>query len=170
MDAPSDESRRAPSAPPAARTFGHGPLHRWLGLELGERVASGAATRLAVRAEFLQEEGVVQGGILSALADATAVYALMPDLVQGESLTSIEFKLSFLAPGLPGGGPLEARSQVLRRGRTLAVCRSEVSQDGRGLCTGLFTYLFTRGPSPRAADSCEGAGSGEGRAPDLAPS
>ena len=125
-----------------ARTFGHGPLHRWLGIELGRQDAEGATCRLSPREEFLQEEGVVQGGILTALADATAVYPLLEGLGEDRSVTSVEFKLNFLRPATLAQGTLEATSRVLRRGRSLAVCTSTVRQADREVAHGIFTYTF----------------------------
>ena len=112
-----------------------------LGLELGARSDETAECRMAVRPDLIQETGVVQGGILSALADATAVYLCMPGLPDGDSLTSIEFKINFLRPGLPDGGPLVARAEAIRSGRRVKVCRSVVEQDGRALADALLTYL-----------------------------
>jgi len=124
------------------RSFGHGPVHRMLGLELLEHSPEAARIRLPVRAEFAQEEGVVQGGILAALADATAVYLLLDGLPEDRSLTSIEFKLNFLSAARLDAGPLEARATIIRRGGQIALCRSVIEQAGNLVAEGLFTYLF----------------------------
>ena len=114
-----------------------------LGLELLGRSATHAEARLQVREEFLQEEGVVQGGILAALADATAVYLLMPTLTREQTMTSIEFKLNFLRPALLSAGPLLARCDLIQRGRRIALARTLVDQGGHTVASGLFTYLFS---------------------------
>ena len=125
------------------RSVGHSPVHRMLGLELLERSATHAEARLEVREEFLQEEGVVQGGILAALADATAVYLLMPTLTREQSMTSIEFKLNFLRPARMGAGALLARCDLVQRGRRIALARTLIDQAGHTVASGLFTYLFS---------------------------
>lgn len=132
-----------PTDPPRRR-FGS-PAHDWLGLEPGERSASGAEIRLPVRREFLQEEAVVQGGIVAALMDATCVYALYPELGEQDRLTSIEFKLNFLGPAREGPDPLVARAEVIRNGRTVALVRASATQGEKSVAEGLFTYLYTRG-------------------------
>lgn len=114
-----------------------------LGLELGERTEDTACVRLPVRPEFLQEEDVVQGGILAALADATCVYLLLEGLPAERGLTSIEFKLNFLSAARVDRGELEARATLIRRGKKIALCRGVVEQAGRAVAEGLFTYLFT---------------------------
>lgn len=94
-----------------------------------------------MRPEIIQEKGVVHGGFLATLADTAAVYALVPDLDPDAALTSVEFKLNFLRPSVPEGGDLEARSQVIRRGRTLSLVDVDVFQEKRHVAKGLFTYI-----------------------------
>jgi len=135
-----------PDSSAPRRAFGS-PFHAWLGLETGARSAAGAELALPVRPEFLQEEGVVQGGVLSALLDATCVYALYPELDARDSLTSIEFKVNFLSPGLPERGRLVARAEVLKTGKTLALVKCVATQSERTVAEGLFTYVYTRAKS-----------------------
>jgi len=122
--------------------FNEVPVNRFLGYALVDRSAERSEITLAVRPEFVQEEGVVQGGIISALADTTAVYLFLPDLTPEQSMTSIEFKVNFLRPARSEAGDLHAVATVVRRGKSVAVCRVDVQQDGQCIATGLFTYLF----------------------------
>ncbi len=57
-------------------------------------------------------------------------------------MTSIEFKVNFLKPGLEDGGALAARATRIQRGRTIGLCDVEVRQADRLLMKGSFTYLF----------------------------
>lgn len=127
-----------------AATFAAVPLNRWLGYRLVEHGPTGARVAMAPRPECLQETGVVQGGILTAVADTAAVYALWPELPAGTRMTSIELKLNFLRPALPDAGDLEAVATVVQRGRKVGVCDVAVEQGGRRVAVGLFTYLFWR--------------------------
>jgi acyl-coenzyme A thioesterase PaaI-like protein len=83
--------------------------------------------------------------VLSALADTAAVYAILPALGADERMTSIEFKVNFLAAARPNGGEVIGRSELVRRGRTVAVVRSDVSQGATHVLTGLFTYVILQG-------------------------
>ena len=118
-----------------------GPVRDFLGLEVDSLSETGAVVRLAPRREFLQEKGIVQGGLLSALADACAVYGVLPGLPEHESITSIEFKVNFLRPARLEGGELIARSEVVRRGRRVVLVRARVEQGGAEVLDGLFTYM-----------------------------
>ncbi len=126
---------------PAQPRLPHGPIRDFLGLEVLELEEGSATVRLEPRPEFLQEKGIVQGGLLSALADAAAVYGILPGLPEGKSVTSIEFKVNFLRPGRLDAGPITARSNVIRQGRTVALSRVRLLQGERELMDGLFTYL-----------------------------
>lgn len=125
-----------------ADRFSHIPSNRFLGMRLLRRSTAVAEVELPLRPEFVQEEGVVQGGFVAALADIAAVYVLWPDLPPQRAMTSIEFKLNFLGPARPDAGPLRAVGTLLRQGRTIAVCESEVFQAGDRIAKGTFTYLL----------------------------
>ncbi|MBK8179016.1 MAG: PaaI family thioesterase [Planctomycetes bacterium] len=120
------------------------PVNRELGLRLVEHTPSTCRVAMAAQERHVQGEGLIQGGVLSALADTAAVYLLLPTLAEGETCTSIEFKLNFLAPARVGAGELVAAGRLVKRGRRLAVCAVDVEQAGRPVATGLFTYLFLK--------------------------
>lgn len=122
--------------------FDEVPANRHFGFRLLERSAQGATIAMEPRADLMQEEGVVHGGALSALADSAAVHAFYEDLPPDRSMTSIEFKVSFLSSARDGDGTLLARSRVVRRGARVGVCEVEVTQRERLVAKGLFTYLF----------------------------
>ena len=86
-------------------------VNKFFNYKLISRSSEEAVVSMEVREGFLQEEGVVQGGILSAIADTAAVYTFYPDLDETEVMTSIEFKVNFLRPALPGrSGPWASRN------------------------------------------------------------
>jgi uncharacterized protein (TIGR00369 family) len=122
--------------------FDRTPVNRHLGFRLVARDAAGATVAMDAQPAHAQEEGVIHGGILTALADTAAVYALLPDLPPDRTTTSIEFKMNFLRPARPAAGELRAVSRLVRTGRTIAVCEVDVHQDAVQVATGTFTYLF----------------------------
>ena len=90
---------------------------------------------------FVQEEGVIHGGVITALADTTAVYLLHPELAEGRSMTSIELKMNFLRPALAGASNLKAGARMVKRGKIVSVCEVDVYQGEKAIAKGLFTYL-----------------------------
>jgi uncharacterized protein (TIGR00369 family) len=125
-----------------ARVSTLGPAHRLLGLELLERSSEHATFSMQPRPELLQETGILHGGILAALADAAAVYVLLPDLPATKSVTSIELKINFLRPATLEAGPLHAVARLVRRGGTVALCHVELTQNDRPIAVALSTYAF----------------------------
>ena len=138
---------------PAA--FARVPSNRLLGITSVVHDDGGATVVLAPRAELAQEYGVVHGGFLAALADTAAVYALLPKLKPGERMTSIEFKVNFLAPADPNGGGLVAKAAIVKAGRTVRVVTVDVRQEVEAAATGaaprhVLTGLFTYAVLPEA--------------------
>lgn len=125
-----------------AELFARTPSNRFLGIELLHCSQERVELRQPVRAKFLQEEGVVQGGILTALADMAAVYLLWPFLPKDRALTGTSCAMHFLRAATLAGGELRAVATPLRIGRTLAVCESELFQGGHRIAKGTFTFLI----------------------------
>jgi len=97
---------------------------------------------LDVSSDQTQETGVVHGGLLSSLADASAANLFQPYVPDHLITTSIEFKMNFLRPVLADRGTLTAHATVLRRGRKVAIAEVEISQAEKMVAKGLFTFLF----------------------------
>lgn len=128
--------------------FDETPINQFLGLQLLQSDSAGGKVTLPDCSRVTQEDGVVHGGILSTLADTAAVYAVIPTLAEGTSMTSIEFKMNFFRPGRSGNGPLVAQSKIIKGGRTVNVCESTVLQNDVELAKGIFTYLTLEGLKP----------------------
>jgi uncharacterized protein (TIGR00369 family) len=121
------------------------PINRLLGLELRSAGPGSATVSLPAREEVTQEYAVVHGGVLAAVADTAAVYALLPMLADGERMTSVEFKVNCLGAALPDRGDVVAQSSIVRKGRTIAVVHVDVRQGEQIVLTGLFTYIIFSG-------------------------
>jgi len=122
--------------------FADVPVNRFLGLLLRSRNAQRVELELPLREELLQEGSVVQGGILTALADTAAVNLLWPHLPADRTMIGTSCSMQFLAAATLERGPLRAIASPLRKGRTMAVCESEVFQGERRIAKGTFSFLF----------------------------
>ncbi len=91
------------------------------------RDGAGAHCLLLTRPEHLNSGSMVHGGLLMSFVDyalATAAGAL-----DGKFALTVSLNCSFLNAGRLGP-PLEARTRLLRSGRTLSFAQGEVVQDG----------------------------------------
>ena len=71
-----------------------------------------------------QQHGFFHAGIISSIADNAAGYAAFSLMEENSSILTVEFKLNLISPG--DGETLIGKSSVLKNGRTLTICRSEV--------------------------------------------
>ena len=133
-----------PRKPPEEleKAFRRVPVNRHLRFRLISRSKQGAVVSMDLQPRHLQEEGVVHGGILTAIADTAAVYSFFPDLEPDRTMASIELKVNFLRPAQLEEGPLFARSRVVQRGRKVGVADVEVTQSDKLVAKGTFTYMF----------------------------
>lgn len=116
-------------------------LMRHLGVEI-LRVAPGEI-ELAVpyRQELGQQHGFFHAGVTSAIADSASGYAALSLFPPGTGVLTTEFKINLLNPAK--GKRLEAEGRVLKSGRTLSVCRSEVFALDGDRRTHVATALLT---------------------------
>ena len=74
--------------------------------------------------QLTQQHGFFHAGVIGTLADTAAGYAAFSLMNFDSSILTVEFKLNLIAPG--EGELLIGVSNVLKCGKTLTICRSEV--------------------------------------------
>jgi acyl-CoA thioesterase len=102
-----------------------------------------ARFELAVETKHLNPLGVVHGGVIYSLADTAMGGALFSRLDGQEQCTTLEIKMSDLAPVT--GGTIAAEAAVVQRTRRIGVLEAKVFDDGDrlvALATGTF-YIQT---------------------------
>lgn len=117
-----------------------GPFHRWLGLEVLS-VADGA---IEIRAKWREEwvvnpdRGYTHGGILAALIDLTADWALVSRT--GRGVPTIDMRVDYHRAAMPGD--LVARGKLVKWGSQYAVAEAQViDKDGALVASGRGVYL-----------------------------
>ena len=117
-----------------------GPFHRWLGLEVLS-VADGA---IEIRAKWREEwvvnpdRGYTHGGILAALIDLTADWALVSRT--GRGVPTIDMRVDYHRAAMPGD--LVARGKLVKWGSQYAVAEAQIiDKDGALVASGRGVYL-----------------------------
>ena len=117
------------------------PYAEHLNFREGQSEAGVGATHLTIAEIHRQGAGVVQGGLLTALADHAFYLAVRSTLNPGEATTTIELKLNFLAPAREG--ELTATAKIISRGGRIVVGSMEiVDQNQNQIAVGLGTYII----------------------------
>ena len=126
-----------------------GPFAELLGIRPGQSDQGVGTAFMTVADRHRQGAGVVQGGILVALADYAFFRACRSVLKEGEHAVTIELKMNFIAPARDG--ELTARSVIKNRGGRIIVGDMEINgPDGELIATGIGTYMtvYDRSANP----------------------
>lgn len=119
------------------------PYQRFLGLELIEADEGAVTLRLPFRKEFLRQDGSewIHGGVISALADIAADYAIVTRT--GAGVPTIDLRIDWLRPA--PAGALIAHAKTLKVGRTISVAEVEIEDEsGRIVALGRGAYASPR--------------------------
>lgn len=103
------------------------PVAGLLGFDLTEVGAGRVVFTCAPDPSMYNAIGVVHGGIVCALLDAAASFALLSVLPRGKSLTSVEIKVNFLRAIDPDGGILSAEGAVVKAGSRIGFTTGTVT-------------------------------------------
>jgi uncharacterized protein (TIGR00369 family) len=115
-----------------------------VGATVAEVEPGHAVIELEVHAGHRHEGGVVQGGIITQIADAAMGMALMTRQEDGMSNTTMELKINFLRPVVDGR--LRAVGRVVEMRRTLLFAEADVLDDrGRLVARASSTCLAIGG-------------------------
>ena len=71
-----------------------------------------------------QQHGYFHGGVVGAVADNVGAYAAFSLLPRTSTILTVEFKINLLVPAL--GVVLYGRGHVVRSGRHISTCRSDI--------------------------------------------
>lgn len=74
-------------------------------------------TRLKLQKHHAQQDGFAHAGVIATMADHTAGYASYSLVPEGQSILSLEYKISYLQPA--SGEFLECKAWVLKPGKRI---------------------------------------------------
>ena len=106
-----------------------GGLHAFLGFQIIDVGPGTMHGRLEVRDELLTHIGNMHGGVLSAFCDHMLGCVCYPVMKQGQWAATTEFKINLTAP--VSKGVVDAYATIVNMGRTQAVVRIDLMNEGR---------------------------------------
>ncbi|HEX2681428.1 MAG TPA: PaaI family thioesterase [Candidatus Dormibacteraeota bacterium] len=102
------------------------PCYLLLGMR-GIEASDGQVTLAIGTSPWLcQAFGVIYGGAIAYLADATMIIGAGGTVPAGTAFNTIDLKINFLRPVLPGSGEVQATARVVHRGRTIALVNCDI--------------------------------------------
>lgn len=114
---------------------------KFIGAKLVEVEPGYCEIHLPYKKELSQQHGFFHAGVIGTIADNTGGYAAYSLMGAESSILTVEYKLNLVAPG--DGDLLIGRARVVKPGRTLTVCRSEVFVVKNGIEKLCATSLMT---------------------------
>lgn len=114
------------------------PLHGYLGLELTDPANPAAGVAFTVGEPSVNNNGVLHGGVVTAVLDVASYLATLPTLGQGENAVTHDLSASLLR-AVDAGARVAVAGEVLRRGRRLVFVRAEARCEGRLVAVGQVT-------------------------------
>jgi acyl-coenzyme A thioesterase 13 len=109
-------------------------------------VSNGSAVfALTIQPAFLQNHGVLHGGVIASLIDTAAAFSVSSLLQPGETTTTIDLTIHYLAAVTEG--EIVAKSEVVRAGRKVVILSIQVHDDKDNLvATATSAFLRRRPP------------------------
>jgi uncharacterized protein (TIGR00369 family) len=122
------------------------PFHQWLGLTVLAVGDDSIEIKATWREEWVVsvERRYTHGGILAALIDLAADFALLKQT--GRGVPTIDMRIDYHRAAMPGD--LIARGKVIRSGSQFSTAEAQIFDlDGKLIASGRGTY-FTAPPKP----------------------
>lgn len=142
-------------------SFGRQAFMTFVGAHISELKPGFCEIEVPYKRELSQQHGFFHGGIIGTVADNAGGYAAFTLMPSDASILTVEYKINLVAPG--DGERLVARARVIRPGRTLTLCSSDVFVVKSGVQTlcasALVTLMALHGKSDKPAWE-------EGRSPE----
>ncbi len=116
------------------------PFHRWLGVTVTALHDDGIELTAKWREQWVvnTERGYTHGGVLAALIDLAADWAMVKQT--GRGVPTIDLRVDYHRPALRGD--LVAHGKVIRSGRQFATAEAQIfDAEGKLLASGRGTYL-----------------------------
>jgi uncharacterized protein (TIGR00369 family) len=115
------------------------PFINFVGIRVPQLGQGYARFVLPFKAELANSIGLLQGGMIAALADETVAFALYSLVKEGETINTVEMKINFL--GAVKDGEVEAEARITKRGRTISLGEVVVRQGDRLIGKAMCTYI-----------------------------
>jgi acyl-CoA thioesterase len=119
------------------------PYYQLLGIEIVKMRKGVSTLRMRFRKELTHALGMMHGGAIASLADSAVAMALITLVDPSDRITTIEFKVNFVAP--VEEGRLTAQAKILHRGGKTAVGDVEVlNEKGDLVAKVIATYSIKK--------------------------
>ncbi len=112
-----------------------------LAIRVVRKHRDGVTIACPLRADYVNSQGVLHGGIIASIADEAAWHAMLHAYKGQRNATTSELKINYLRP--IAVTKVIARAYALRAGKTLFVSRVDIfDAEKRLAAVGIVTYML----------------------------
>lgn len=122
-------------------SFDRQPFMKTVGASISELVPGACEIQLERDESLTQQHGFFHGGLVAAIADSAAGYAAYSLFPEDSTVLTVDYDARFLRPA--DGNLIKARAEVIKPGKTLYVCKADVTVEKDGKWSHCLTGLFT---------------------------
>ncbi len=115
------------------------PFIKFVGIRVPQLGQGYARFVLPFKPDLANSIGLLQGGMIAALADEAVAFALYSLVKDGETINTVEMKINFL--GAVKEGEVAAEAHIFKRGRTISLGEAVVRQGERLIAKAMCTYI-----------------------------
>ncbi len=115
------------------------PFIKFVGIQVPLLGKGYARFVLPMKPDLENSIGLLQGGMIAALADEAVAFALYSLVKEGETFNTVEMKINFL--GAVKEGEVEAEAHIFKKGRTISLGEAVVRQGERLVAKAMCTYI-----------------------------
>ena len=124
----------------------HEPAMAMLGVRLVSVEPGEVVMTLDPGPEHCDHRGQVHGGILAAITDTAAGYAIHTRLALGWTAATLELHQGFVTPVTLNSGRITCVGRVMHLGRDTAVAEADITDAKGELCARMGTTMIVRPP------------------------
>ncbi|HSM76798.1 MAG TPA: PaaI family thioesterase [Bryobacteraceae bacterium] len=117
------------------------PFNSLLGIRVVRLHPDGVSIECPLRADLMNANGTLHGGVLATLADSAVGIAINRHFGGLRPIATVEMKINYLKP--VAGAKIRARARLLRVGKHLCVGQADIGNSRSSLAaTALITYIL----------------------------
>lgn len=120
-------------------TPGHNKYATMMGIHF-LRIENGEAeAEIEIREDHFHPGGIVHGGVAYSLADTVMAMAALSTCEKGENASTVECKMSYMAPVVEG--TLKGKAWIVKRGRRIIFLEARITNGEKTIATANSTFM-----------------------------
>ncbi|MFP6582299.1 MAG: PaaI family thioesterase [Candidatus Hydrogenedentota bacterium] len=111
-----------------------------MGIHFLEIADGRAEAEIEIREDHFHPGGIVHGGVAYSLADTVMAMTTLSTCKKGENASTVECKMSYMAPCIEG--VMKGEAWIVKRGRRIVFVEAKISVGEKVVATATATFMI----------------------------